>query len=188
MPSEPLPRPPIRRRLAALGLDYLVILGWMTVLAAGSLATSVAVGPPDVLGALGPVGAQAVFFTLLTLPVGLYLFLSESGPAQATWGKRRMGLIVTSDDGARPARRQVAIRTAVKLLPWEVAHAFIWQMQAVFHREGYDAEVPVWIFVGLNLVNVAVVVYLAMSLLGRRRGPHDRASRTAVVGPALLEP
>lgn len=188
MPSEPPPRPPVGRRLAALGLDYLAILGWMTVLAAGSLVTSVTVGLPDVLGALGPVGAEAVFFALLTLPVGLYLFLSESGPAQATWEKRRMGLMVTAEDGARPTRRQVAIRTVVKLLPWEVAHAFIWQMQAVFHREGYEAEVPVWVFVGLSLVCVAVVVYLAMSLLGPRRGPHDRASRTTVVRPALIEP
>lgn len=188
MPSERWSRAPAGRRLAALGLDYLVILGWMAVLAAGSLVIRVAVGPPDVLGALGPIGAQVVFFALLTLPVGLYLFLSESGPAQATWGKRRMGLIVTSDDGARPNHGQVAVRTAVKLLPWELAHAFIWQMQAVFYREGYDAAVPVWVIVGLNLVNVAIVVYLAMSLLGAARGPHDRAARTAVVRRAPLDP
>ena len=170
-----------RRRLAALLLDYLVVLTWMVVLAVMSLAVNLTMGDyPDVLGALGPFGAQAFFFSLLTLPVGLYLYLCESGPAQATWGKRRMGLVVRSVDGARPGRGQVAIRTVVKLLPWEIAHALIWQMQAVFHRSGYTAEIPIWIFVALGAVDVAVLAYLGTSLLGRRCGPHDRASRTLV--------
>jgi len=170
------------RRLAALLLDYLVILAWMTVLAVVSLAVYLSIGDyPDVLGAVGPFGAQAVFFTLLTLPVGLYLYLSESGTAQATWGKRRMRLVVRSHDGARPGRGQVAIRTVVKLLPWEISHTLIWQMQAVFHRSGYDAEIPIWIFVGLGAVDIAILVYLGTSLFGRQLGPHDRASRTIVV-------
>src|SRR5665647_2509521 len=92
------------RRLAALLLDYLVILAWMTLLAVVSLAVYLSVGDyPDVLGAVGPFGAQAVFFTLLTLPVGLCA------------------------------------------------------------------------------VDIAILVYLGTSLLGRQLGPHDRASRTIVV-------
>lgn len=171
-----------RRRLAALLLDYLAVLAWMGVLAVGSLALYLALGRyPDVLGALGPVGAQALFFCLLTLPVGLYLFLTESGPRHATPGKRRHGLLVATPDGGRPSRGQVALRTVVKLLPWEVAHTFVWQMQATFHREGFDADVPVWVLVGLNVVNVAVVGYLGTSLLGSRRGPHDRVAGTVVV-------
>lgn len=162
-------------------LDYVVILGWMALLGLGSVVLAVLSGGyPDVLGALGPVGTQAVFFLLLTLPVGLYLYLSESSSAQASWGKRRLGLLVTTTDGHRPSRGQVAVRTVVKLLPWEVAHTFVWQMQAVFYRDGYDADVPVWILVGLNAVLAAIVVYLAMSLLGGRRGPHDRAASTIV--------
>src|SRR5450756_1257850 len=74
------------RRLAALLLDYLVILAWMTLLAVVSLAVYLSIGDyPDVLGAVGPFGAQAVFFTLLTLPVGLYLYLSESGTAPVSY-------------------------------------------------------------------------------------------------------
>lgn len=172
------------RRVAALLLDYLVVLAWMAVLAAVSLVVFLTMGDyPDVLGAIGPFGAQAVFFLLLTLPVGLYLFLSESRPAQATWGKRRMGLLVKSLDGGRPGRGQVAIRTIVKLLPWEISHSLIWQMQAVFYRSGYEAEIPTWVFVGLGAVDAAILVYLGTSLFGRQRGPHDRASRTVVVDP-----
>jgi len=69
----------------------------------------------------------------------------------------------------------------VKLLPWEISHTLIWQMQAVFHRSGYAAEIPIWIFVGLGAVDIAILVYLGTSLLGRQLGPHDRASRTIVV-------
>ncbi|HZL05389.1 MAG TPA: hypothetical protein VFE45_08225, partial [Coriobacteriia bacterium] len=82
---------------------------------------------------------------------------------------------------ARPGRGQVAIRTVVKLLPWEISHTLIWQMQAVFHRSGHAAEIPIWIFVGLGAVDIAILVYLGTSLLGRQLGPHDRASRTIVV-------
>src|SRR5665647_2945226 len=164
------------RRLAALLLDYLVIFAWMTVLAVASLAVNLTMGDsPDVLGAVGPFGAQAVFSTLLTLPVELYLYLNESGPAQATWGKRRMGLVVRSYDGARPGRGQIAIRTVVKLLPWEISHTLIWQMQAVFHRSGYEAEIPTWIFVGLGAVDIAILVYLGTSLFGRQLGRGARA-------------
>ena len=176
------------RRLSAVLLDYLVILGWMVVIGLGSLTVLAIRGDyPDVLGALGPYGAQATFFLLLTLPVGLYLFLTESGPAQATWGKRRRGLVVQARTGARPTRSQVALRTVVKLLPWEVSHGLIWQMQWVFHEEGYSADVPIWVFVGLNAVTAVVLVYLVMSLTGERRGPHDRASGTVVV-PGVVVP
>lgn len=162
-------------------LDYLIILAWMAALAAVSVALYLGIGDyPDVLGAVGPVGTQAVSFVLLTLPVGLYLYLSEAGPAQATWGKRRVGLVVRSHAGGRPGRGQVAVRTVVKLLPWEVAHTLIWQMQAAIYQSGDGAEVPIWILVGLSAVNVAILVYLATSLYGLQRGPHDRASRTLV--------
>ena len=181
MPPVPAARAPVRRRVAALLLDYLVVLGWMALLAAGALVLSVVSGGyPDVLGALGPVGTQAAFLVLLTLPAGLYLYIGESGPAQASWGKRRLGLVVTGIDGSRPSRSRVAVRTVVKLLPWEVAHTLVWQMQAVFRRRGYEADVPVWIMIGLSAVLVVVVAYLAMSLLGSRRGPHDRAASTVV--------
>lgn len=189
MPLTPAPRASATQRVAALLLDYLVILGWMALLAVGSLVVALLSGGyPDVLGALGPVAAQAVFFLVLTLPVGLYLYLCESSSAQASWGKRRLGLIVTRTDGERPSRGQIAVRTVVKLLPWEVAHTFIWQMQAVFHRSGYDADVPAWIFAGLNVVLIAIVVYLATSLLGDRRGPHDRAASTVVTASGALTP
>lgn len=128
------------RRLTALVLDYLVILAWMTILALGSAVVYPSLGYyPDTLGFLGPIGSQILFFFLLTFVVGIYLYKCESGRYQATWGKRRMGLKVMDTRGGRLLHRQVIVRTAVKLAPWEVAHVFVWQMMWAFYQSGYDA-------------------------------------------------
>ena len=168
------------RRLAALGLDYLVILAWMAVLGAASALVFLVRGElPDTLGTLGPLGSQLVYFLLLTFVVGSYLYLTESGAHHASWGKRRMGLEVARADGAVPGRRMILLRTIVKLLPWEGAHFFMWQMMYVYYREGYEATPPVWVFLGLNAATVAALLYVVM-VLATGRGPHDVAAGTRV--------
>lgn len=168
------------RRLTALVLDYVVILAWMGTLAAASALVYLALGYyPDILGILGPVGNQIFFFFLLTFVVGVYLYRCESGPHQSTWGKRRMGLKVESARGPELSRHQVLIRTVVKLLPWEFAHVFIWQMMWTFHQEGYDAVPPIWVFIGLNTATAAAILYVIM-VIATRRGPHDRIARTII--------
>ncbi|MBV1778820.1 RDD family protein [Paeniglutamicibacter sp. ABSL32-1] len=168
------------RRLAATGLDYLAILAWMTILGVASLVVFLVRGElPDTLGTIGPVGSQLVYFLLLTFVVGIYLYRTEAGPHHATWGKRRMGLEVTGADGAAPSRAKILLRTIVKLLPWELAHFFVWQMMYVYYREGYESEPPPWIFVGLNAASAAALLYVVM-VLATGRGPHDAAAGTTV--------
>lgn len=171
----------LKNRIAALFLDYLVILAWMGVLTVGSLLVSLAPGPfPDTLGSLGPVGSQVLYFFLLTFVVGVYLYRTESGPHQATWGKRRLRLRVVDIDGAPVSKRRILLRTAVKLLPWELAHTFVWQMMWTFYQHGYDTTPPVWVLIGLNTATLAAIVYVIM-VATTRRGPHDRAAGTRVV-------
>lgn len=168
------------RRLAALGLDYLVILGWMSVLGLISAVVFLVRGElPDTLRTLGPVGSEVLYFLLLTFVVGIYLYKTESGGRHATWGKRKMGLEVCNEDGATPNKTQILLRTVVKLAPWEFAHFFVWQMMYVFYREGWEAVPPVWVFVGLNAATAAALVYIVM-VLAAGRGPHDLAARTMV--------
>lgn len=168
------------RRLAALGLDYVVILAWMIVLGVVSTVVFLIRGElPDTLGTIGPLGSQLVYFLLLTFVVGVYLYRTESGPHHATWGKRKLGLEVRAADGAAPNRTKILLRTIVKLLPWEGAHFFVWQMMYVYYREGYESEPPPWIFVGLNAASVAALFYVAM-VLATGRGPHDAAAGTTV--------
>ncbi|WP_248758474.1 RDD family protein [Pseudarthrobacter sp. SSS035] len=169
------------RRLLALLLDYVVILAWMAFLGFLSFLTHVVMGSlPDTLGTLGPLGSQVLYFFLLTFVVGVYLYRCESGPHHSTWGKRRLGLAVVGVDGAAPSRSRILVRTVVKLLPWEAAHFFVWQMMWTFYQHGYDAAPPVWIFLGLQASTAAALVYIAMVVF-TGRGPHDRAAGTVVV-------
>jgi uncharacterized RDD family membrane protein YckC len=69
-----------------------------------------------------PATADAAQFVTGVLPVALYLAAGEAGPAQANWGKRAAGLAVVGPDGSRPGRLRILVRTAVKLLPWQLAH------------------------------------------------------------------
>ncbi len=176
--------PPLKTRLLALGIDYLVILAYMGLLAIVNVILFAVIldGFPDYLGLLGPVGTQLLFFCLLTLPVGLYLFIAESGRHQATIGKRLTSLRVVRTSGRHATKSQVAIRTIVKLLPWEIAHTFVWQLQYVFYMDGYEAAVPAWIFAGLNAALVFGLVYVALVVWRQdRRSAHDLAAGTKVI-------
>lgn len=175
-------RPAFLRRLAALLLDYLLILAWVVVLLGATLAVDFAVfgGIPDLYGIVGIAGSEALTFCALTLPVGIYLFLCERSPAHATWGKRMLRLTVTRADGLPPSPTRILVRTVVKLLPWEFAHFFVFQ---VVYYSVYLAlpATPAWVLAGLIAANVIPLVYLAIVAFSpQRRGPHDYAAGTAV--------
>lgn len=61
----------------------------------------------------------------ISLPVWCYFALSESSPWQATLGKRLLGLRVTDVAGNRIGIGRAFLRTAVKLLPWDLSHLTI---------------------------------------------------------------
>jgi len=64
----------------------------------------------------------------MTLPVSLYFILCESSKWQGTVGKRKMGIRVVDGVGQRIGISRSAFRTAIKFLPWEVAHFGIWRL------------------------------------------------------------
>lgn len=175
--------PSLRTRLLALLLDYLVILGWMAVLALASLTYYLIHGDvPDYLGMLGPYGAQAAAFGALTLPVLIYHFATEAGARHATWGKRRLGLAVRDVAGGAPRDSQVLLRTVIKFLPWETAHFFLWQLQWRLSEPGGNGTVPWWISAGMAITTLAPFAYVATAALTKlRRGPHDLLAGTRVV-------
>jgi uncharacterized RDD family membrane protein YckC len=175
--------PSVWRRLKALLIDYFIILVWMGIVGiVGFIFSRFTGGYPDYLGAFGPFGTQALFFLILTLPIGLYIFITESGAEQATFGKQKVAIKVVNDRGDPPSRSSIATRTIVKLLPWEVSHTLVWQMQYVSYKEGYDAEVPAWIIIGLCMAMAAVLVYVAMIAIRRDgKAPHDIVAGTEVV-------
>lgn len=163
-------------RLAAFGLDYLIIAAYLTgLVAAGVLLRLFS---PWTAGALfgHPIAGELTGFLLITLPVGLYFALSEASPRQATWGKSRMGLKVTDLEGRRLGRLRSLGRNVLKFVPWELAHACIWQISFAA-----DPSAPIY-SIGLAVVWSAVGANL-FSLLASpcRQTLYDRLARTVVV-------
>ncbi|GIH17980.1 RDD family protein [Rugosimonospora africana] len=117
LPGPELPRPrPLRPRLLAALLDYCVVLGWLAVLA----AVFVPLYAADLVPWRGHV--DLVSFAGSVVPVWLYLTVTEAGAAHATWGKRRLRLVVQARNGGAAGPARIAARNAVKLLPWACAH------------------------------------------------------------------
>lgn len=112
----------------------------------------------------------------ISLPAWLYFAWSESSARQATVGKRVLGLQVVSTSGGEIAFGKALLRTAVKLLPWELTHLTLL------------LPVPLWwdrnpgFRPGLAVAYLLMGIYLVVIWRSpHRRGPHDLAAGTVVV-------
>jgi len=104
----------------------------------------------------------------------LYFVLSDYSAAGATVGKRLLRLRVATDGHGAVSLPRALARTALKLLPWELAHIFWLALEGVVGRDVRNA--------GLIAANLLVVVYLAVLLLYHgRRSVHDLVVKTQVV-------
>ncbi|GAB3347797.1 RDD family protein [Modestobacter lapidis] len=162
-----------RDRVRASGWDYLVIVGWLAVLTVlGVVVRGVLPPGADAPSALA---ADAVALVLSVLPVWTYLTLTERGAAQATWGKRRTGLRVVAAGGNRAGGARVAVRNAVKLLPWQLAHVSV-------ARVILEVEAPVVIGTTYGLSLLLPVVSIAMAW----RDPLHRALHHRIAGTRVV--
>ena len=176
-------RPSFFRRIAALLIDYALIVAWMVLIALVSLIVAVASGGYTNWLSWGVGIAELAGFVILVLPVGIYLFVCEASRRQATLGKRALRMRVVALDGTPAPAWRILVRTIVKLLPWEVAHFFVWHTVDL-GLGGGDVVFPVWLTIGLVVADVLPLIYVLVVLLQRdRRGPHDLIAGTRVVTP-----
>ncbi len=168
------------RRIAAFALDYLLIAGYLVVLA--MVSSILALGPLkegwQVLMS-SPERMDLVGFVTAILPVILYFTLLESSESGATWGKHRMGLRVVHRSGERLGRGRALMRSVVKFLPWQVQHT------CLFHIPGWPMETqepPVWVVVGVVLAWVVILIYVVtLAVSPTRRTLYDWVSGSQVV-------
>src|SRR5438874_5115287 len=119
----------IRQRIGAFLLDYLIIAAYLVLLVI--ISVGLGFGPlRSVFRAIfaDPNRSEFSAFLLLVLPVVLYFALFECSSWQATWGKRKMGLLVTNTHGKRLSLARSLLRSLLKFLPWELTHACIWRI------------------------------------------------------------
>ena len=163
------------QRAAAFGLDYLLISAYLIILVIVGLLVQFA--SPALSHALfgSAITGELTGFAVLTLPVTLYFTFGEASAARATWGKHRLGLRVVTGDDQRLGLGRSLLRSGLKFLPWELAHASIWQFMFAGPKPPLlDAALAVvWLLVGLNVLSVLVD--------GRHRALYDRIARTMVI-------
>lgn len=163
-------------RALAFALDYLPIAAYLTVLvAAGAwLGRSSQSLANAIFG--NPVSGEAAGFLLITLPVILYFALFEASARRATWGKQRLGLTVTDLAGARLGPLRSIGRSALKFIPWELAHLCIWQV--TFAR---DSSAPIYVL-GFAIVWLAIAANVVSLLISPTcQTLYDRVAGTMVV-------
>lgn len=154
-----------RLRSLAFLLDYIFIALYLVVLIL--VSTSLGFGPlRGVFLKLfaDPNSSELTAFLVLVLPVLLYFTLFECSPWQTTWGKRKMGLRVTTTHGKRLSFAQALLRSLLKFVPWELTHACLWRIP------GWPLAPKVFppiIVVGLVLVWVIIAVYVLSLFISR---------------------
>lgn len=163
-------------RSLAFALDYLPIASYLAVLVAGGAWLSRFPQPLAQAIFDGPISGEAAGFLLITLPVALYFALLEASPQQATWGKQRMRLRVTDLAGERLGLARSIGRTALKFIPWELAHLCFWQVS--FAR---DPLSPIYVL-GFSIVWLMIAANVVSLLLSpTRQTLYDRVAGTMVV-------
>jgi uncharacterized RDD family membrane protein YckC len=120
------------------------------------------------------------------LPAWLALSFLESLPPRAGPGKRLLRLRVeASRRGDSPSAARIALRTAIKLVPWLVAAL------ALFLPRPWDPRDPIESprLLVLLASNLWIGIYLASAAMTRRRQSlHDLATGTVVVGERARTP
>ena len=124
-------------------------------------------------------GTNTEVYTLLTasLPFWLYLIFTQSSARQATLGMSAFQIRVVSLLGTETiTRSQALVRTAILLLPWEVAH-----ISNNFPEPMWYSDNPGF-RIGFAIVPILIIIYLFVAIKRQdRRSVHDLVAGTIVV-------
>ncbi|TMV46909.1 RDD family protein [Paenibacillus mesophilus] len=140
--------------------DYILILGYIILLIGVSFPARPLVTP---LFTTTPLLAELTGFLFITLPVYLYFALCEGSKSHATWGKRKMGIVVTGTNGLPIGLVPSLFRSALKFVPWELAHFTIWHMVLPSDYPDY------FIYSLLGTVYGLAIIYLISPIWGKNK-------------------
>ncbi|MBM7552010.1 RDD family protein [Thalassobacillus pellis] len=169
-----MPVASFQSRIYAFLIDYVLIASY-GVLVVGGISFLLWTDM-ERLFSESPAIAQLLGFFMMTLPVSLYFIISEQSSWQGSWGKRVLGLHVINKAGGRIGVFQSAIRSAVKFLPWEIAHFGIWRL--VMPTDFPEGAA----LFALSAANLTAIAYLVFPLFNeKRKNIYDMAAGTTVI-------
>ncbi|MDR9450313.1 MAG: RDD family protein [Acidimicrobiia bacterium] len=156
-------------RIKAAAMDLWVVVGWA--------AFSGAIGGVLRLLDLGfhtPSAWDMYAFVTLVAPVAVNFALIEASPRQATPGKRRLNLVVIDAKESQLTRSRSLARSAVKFVPWQMAHTAVFQLFARSTAAGH-----IVLSIAAQILVVASIATMALD--SQHRALHDLIARTRVV-------
>lgn len=156
------------RRAAAYALDIVLLFA---VLAPLGYLVEQAVG-------VTPTTARGVYAAILlnfSIPCWAYFTLADRSRGGATVGKRVLSLRTETLGGERVGAARALGRTAVKMLPWEVAHASMFLFAPALGEFGAGN----WIGLGASYVLILAYLGVAWRTDGAR-SVHDLSAATRV--------
>jgi uncharacterized RDD family membrane protein YckC len=160
------------KRLLAFALDFLLIAAYILVLGGIGAGTTGITSEWVVLAS--PWTMDLLSFLVLILPVILYFALQEGSQRQATWGKRRVGIMVVNAQGQKLSWRQALIRSAIKFSPWQLAHTCVIQI--------WFGQTSPWLIIGALLAQGLVVIYVLSIVVSKEhRALYDWLSGAYVI-------
>jgi uncharacterized RDD family membrane protein YckC len=168
--------PLFARRVAAYGIDCALSL---LVLASVGAAVNYRLG-------LAIESPREVYLALLlnfSIPVWMYFTLADRSLRGATIGKRLLKLQTISADGRPLSAPRALLRTAIKLLPWELTHI------AAFLLPGALGDFRFESWLAFGLAYLLMVSYLGIAWrTGGRKSVHDYPAATLVRRAAFKRP
>ena len=112
-----------------------------------------------------------------SVPTWIYLVASDQSVRGATVGKHLLGLRVSRVGGGRLGIGRAFLRTAVKVLPWELTHI------SAFALASEPGRIDTTQGIGLAAANGLALAYLLVAAGTRgRRSVHDLVANTEVRG------
>ena len=154
----------------ALAWDVPVIAAWAVFAGVTGIGLSSYAG----IQLRDPWALDLLAFLTLILPVILTFAYLEGSSRQATFGKRRLRLIVTDANGRPPGFRRALVRSAVLFLPWQLGHT------AVFHLAAGSTSIAfVALSIGAQLLVLASLLLMVTD--SRHRALHDWVAGTRVM-------
>jgi uncharacterized RDD family membrane protein YckC len=156
-----------KRRSLAFFIDILILFPILFIL---NLILIIILGFPST-------GFQIYIRIIISfsIPIWIYFIISDISKNGTTLGKKLMKLQVKTIDEKNLTIRNALIRTAIKLIPWELTHLTFFGLSGNW---GDFSTIQI-VLVIITYIMIFIYVYFMIRTKGKR-GIHDLVAKTIV--------
>ena len=161
-------------RFKAFMFDYILIFSYLSLL----VIVNVFIFPSLQTWFNGSLYiAQFAGFLMVTLPVSLYFIICDSVIGKQSYGKRKVGIKVVTNQGDSPSVIVSIVRVAFKFLPWELSHFLTYRLVSIG-----NAEVPLLYSSIGAIIYILIFAYILTAIFTRKKQSiYDLITKTQVI-------